>query len=290
MRCDLNCLTTATLKSAGTNQSQSALMPLPTDNLKAPALGTVIGAEKLLEVLDAVPFDFPQAPCAGSIHRCYGYRNETVVLNAPSLLPLYGLDYAERSRRHQTSNEAGCNVEYGDIERIAVLASSSGDEAKITGKMQTVRQHATQLEQPACGVEFVLVLAPRRRIDDYFDQATRYPGILLENRRKRIAHRQAVLKGLVISARPLGQARALCALATFAPCLPNAVRVAAERWLIVFLRFAAAAALWTLRRAADFCFAVGISSLRGIAHSAYCTIGTLRLSVLGARNCRQKMT
>jgi presenilin-like A22 family membrane protease len=56
------------------------------------------------------------------------------------------------------------------------------------------------------------------------------------------------------------------------------------------LRFAAAAALWTLRRAADFCFAVGISSLRGIAHSAYCTIGTLRLSVLGARNCRQKMT
>ena len=48
--------------------------------------------------------------------------------------------------------------------------------------------------------------------------------------------------------------------ATFAPCFPKAVRTLRERWLIVFLRFAAEAAFLIFRRAADFCFALDIQS------------------------------
>jgi hypothetical protein len=59
------------------------------------------------------------------------------------------------------------------------------------------------------------------------------------------------------------QACVLRSLATFAPCLPSAVRVAADRWLIVFLRFADAAAFFTLRRAAVLCFSLAIAVLHG---------------------------
>lgn len=41
--------------------------------------------------------------------------------------------------------------------------------------------------------------------------------------------------------------------ATFAACLPSAVRVRFERWLIVFFFLATDAAFFTLRRAAKTC-------------------------------------
>ena len=49
----------ATLDNAGTNQSQSGRMSLSTHNFKAPALGAVISAEKLLKAIYSVPLNIP---------------------------------------------------------------------------------------------------------------------------------------------------------------------------------------------------------------------------------------
>ena len=48
-----------------------------------------------------------------------------------------------------------------------------------------------------------------------------------------------------------------------APCFAKAVRVALERWLIVFLLLAAATAFFTLCLAAVFCLAVDIEAPDG---------------------------
>jgi hypothetical protein len=67
--------------------------------------------------------------------------------------------------------------------------------------------------------------------------------------------RQHGVVSRVALARWFQRARLLARFATFAPCLPNAVRVLRLRWAMVFLDFAAAAAFLIFFRAAARCFA-----------------------------------
>src|SRR5215471_14665922 len=115
-------------------QPLRALRSLPTQWPELAPFESIVGNEELLHFLKELVADVVQRLKSGSIVRGVQCRQEPIIAGRLAFFYLLRLEHAQQSHWNDAAGKSRCIHQNEHVERIAIIPSSRGDEAKIMRK------------------------------------------------------------------------------------------------------------------------------------------------------------